>query len=90
MISKLNEAIVKYKTAVDLVKLYKEKVIPMYGKAIEAQTSSFQNNRTGVTTVIDSYRMLLMQQMNYFMSQADSQMSLAEIEMMVGTSLKKF
>jgi len=31
-----------------------------------------------------------MQQMNYFMSKADSQMSLAEIEMMVGTSLKKF
>jgi len=90
MISKLNEAIVKYKTAVDLVKLYKEKIIPLYEKAIEAQTSSFQNNRTGVTTVIDSYRMLLMQQMNYFMSQADSQMSLAEIEMMVGTSLNKF
>ncbi len=90
MISKLNEAIVKYKTAIDLVKLYKGKVIPMYEKAIEAQTSSFQNNRTGVTTMIDLYRMLLMQQMNYFMSQADSQMSLAEIEMMVGTSLKKF
>ncbi len=59
MISKLNEAIVKYKTAIDLVKLYKGKVIPMYEKAIEAQTSSFQNNRTGVTTMIDLYRMLL-------------------------------
>ncbi len=87
MISKLNEAIVKYKTALDLVKLYNEKVIPMNEKAIEAQTLVFQNNKTGVTTIIDSYRMLLMQQMNYYMAQADSRMALAEIEMMIGTNL---
>jgi len=90
MISKLMEALVKYKTAIDLNKLYNDKVIPIYNKAAESQVSAYQNNRTGVTTVIDSYRMLLMQQMNYYMSQADSQMSLAEIEMMVGTNLKKF
>ena len=42
-----------------------------------------------MTAVIDSYRMLLMQKMNYFMSKADIQMSLAEVEMMVGTNLKK-
>jgi hypothetical protein len=33
--------------------------------------------------------MLLMQKMNYYMAQADYQMALAEIEMMVGTILKK-
>jgi len=90
MTSQLNSALVKYKTSVDLVKLYNEKVIPLYNKATEAQVSAYQNNRTGVTTVIDSYRMLLMQQMNYYMSEADTQMSLAEIEMMVGTTIKKF
>ena len=90
MTSQLKEALVKYNTAVDLTKLYNEKVIPLYSKAAESQVSAYQNSRTGVTTVIDSYRMLLMQQMNYFMSKADTQMSLAEIEMMVGTNLKKF
>lgn len=89
MSSQLNAALVKYNTAVDLTKLYNEKVIPLYSKAAESQVSAYQNSRTGVTTVIDSYRMLLMQQMNYYMSQADTQMSLAEIEMMVGTTIKK-
>jgi len=90
MTSQLKAALVKYNTAVDLTKLYNEKVIPLYSKAAESQVSAYQNSRTGVTTVIDSYRMLLMQQMNYYMSKADTQMSLAEIEMMVGTTLKKF
>lgn len=87
MTSQLKAALVKYNTAVDLTKLYNEKVIPLYSKAAESQVSAYQNNRTGVTTVIDSYRMLLMQQMNYYMSKADTQMSLAEIEMMVETTL---
>ena len=88
MDSQLKAALVKYNTAVDLTKLYNAKVIPLYNKAAESQVSAYQNNRTGVTTVIDSYRMLLMQQMNFFMAQADTQMVLAEIEMMVGSELK--
>lgn len=90
MTSQLKTALVKYNTAVDLTKLYNDKVIPMYSKAAESQVSAFQNNRTGVTTVIDSYRMLLMQQMNYYMAKADAQMSLAEIEMMVGKKIDEF
>jgi len=87
MISQLKTALVKYNTAVDLTKLYNDKVIPLYSQAAESQVSAYQNNRTGITTVIDSYRMLLMQQMNYYMSQADIQMSLAEIEMMIGRKM---
>ncbi len=90
MTSQLKTALVKYNTAIDLIKLYNDKVIPLYSKAAESQVSAYQNNRTGVTTVIDSYRMLLMQQMNYYMSKADIQMSLAEIEMMVGRKMDEF
>ncbi len=90
MTSQLKAALVKYNTAVDLTKLYNDKVIPLYSKAAESQVSAYQNNRTGVTTVIDSYRMLLMQQMNYYMAKADIQMSLAEIEMMVGKRMVEF
>jgi len=88
MTAQLKAALVKYNTAIDLISLYGEKVLPLYRNATESQVSALQNNRSGVTTVIDSYRMLLMQQMNYYMSQADTQMSLAEIEMMVGKTLK--
>jgi outer membrane protein TolC len=90
MTSQLKSALVKYNTAVELTKLYNDKVIPLYSKTAESQVSAYQNNKTGVTTVIDSYRMLLMQKMNYYMSQADTQMSLAEIEMMVGQTLNKY
>ena len=90
MTSELKTALVKYNTAVDLTKLYNDKVIPLYNKAAESQVSAYQNNRTGVTTVIDSYRMLLMQQMNYYMAKADTQMALAEIEMMVGRKMDEF
>ena len=88
MTTQLKEALVKYKTAKDLTELYDKKVIPLYTNAAEAQTTAYQNGKTGITTIIDSYRMLLMEKMNYYMSKADVQMSLAEIEMMVGANLK--
>jgi outer membrane protein TolC len=87
MITNLKAALVKYKTARQLTELYDKKVIPLSTDATVSQTAAYQNGKTGITTIIDSYRMLLMQQMNYYMSEADVQMSLAEIEMMVGKSL---
>ena len=88
MISGLKNALVKYKTSSDLIKLNSTYVIPLYKQAVEAQISAYQNNRTNINSVIDASRMLLMQEMNYYMAQADHQMSLAEIEMMIGTELK--
>jgi outer membrane protein TolC len=90
MTSKLKEAIVKYNTAFELTKLYHDKVIPSYSRAAESQVTAYINNRASVTTVVDSYRMLLMQEMKYYMAKADTQMSLAEIEMMVGKRMKDF
>ncbi|HEX2962708.1 MAG TPA: TolC family protein [Ignavibacteriales bacterium] len=88
MTAQLKASVTKYKTAEDLLKLYSGNVIPLYEQAAQAQLTAYQSNQTNVATIIDTYRMLLMQQMNYYMAQADSQMSLAEIEMMVGGSIK--
>lgn len=90
MTAKLKESLSKYNTSQDLVKLYTDKVIPLYSKAAESQLSAYQNNKTGITAVLDSYRMLLMQQMNFYMAKTDMQMSLTEIEMMIGLAAKKF
>ncbi|HEX2867792.1 MAG TPA: TolC family protein [Ignavibacteriales bacterium] len=89
MTAQLKASVTKYKTAEDLLKLYTGNVIPLYEQAAQAQLTAFQGNQTNVTTIIDTYRMLLMQKMNYYMAQADSQMALAEIEMMVGGSIQK-
>lgn len=88
MTAQLKEALVKYHTAKELEELYDKKVIPLYTNSTESQTTAYQNGKTNITAVIDSYRMLLMQKMNYYMSKADIQMSLAEVEMMVGANLK--
>ena len=90
MTAQLKEALVKYNTAKELTELYDKKVIPLYTNSAESQTAAYQNGKTSITTVIDSYRMLLMQRMNYLMSKADVQMSLAEVEMMVGVNLNNF
>ncbi|MBE0539090.1 MAG: TolC family protein [Ignavibacterium sp.] len=88
MTSQVKEALVKYNTAKELTELYDKKVIPLYTNSTESQTAAYQNGKTNISAVIDSYRMLLMQKMNYYMSKADIQMSLAEVEMMVGANLK--
>jgi outer membrane protein, heavy metal efflux system len=87
MISKLNELVAKYKASDELKKLYEGKTLPLAEETIRAQEAAYQNNKTGVNAVIDSYRMRFMQEMNLYMAQADSQMALAEIEMMIGAKL---
>ncbi len=88
MFTNMKAALVRLSTANELIDLYGTEIIPNYQQAATSQVSNYQNNRSIITTVIDSYRMLLMQQMNYYMVQADRQMAIAEIEMMVGTNLK--
>ncbi|MFH0733091.1 MAG: TolC family protein [bacterium] len=88
MILGLQEAFTKLNTAKDLIKLYSQNVIPLYQQTAEVQTSNYQNGQTSINSVIDSYQMLLMQQMNLFMAKADYNMAIAEIEMMVGKEIK--
>jgi outer membrane protein TolC len=89
MLSQLKTAFVKLNTSDELIKLYSKEVIPSYQRAVEAQVSAYQNSRTNINTVLDSNRMLLMQQMNYYMAQTDHQMAIAEIEMMVGVKMNE-
>jgi len=84
MLVRLKEALVKLKTAKDQERLYADQVLPLYRQSAAAQVSAYQNDQTNITTVIENYKMLLMQEMNYYMAQADYQMAKTEIEMMVG------
>jgi outer membrane protein, heavy metal efflux system len=84
MISQLKTLINKARSNYESINLYSEKVIPLYQKTADAQTSAYLNKLANINSVIDTYKMLLMNKMNLFMSQADYEMTLAEIEMMTG------
>ncbi len=85
--SEIKSVFVKYETSVELANLYSKKIIPLYKQTAESQLTAYLNNRTNITTVIDSYRMLLMQEEKYVMAKADLQMAVAEIEMITGKKL---
>lgn len=84
MIQKVNALLLKLKNTQELISLYTDKVLPLEKSYSELQKTSFLNNSTKLSSVIDSYKMLLMNEMNLFMAQADYQMVIAELEMMVG------
>lgn len=88
MSAQLKKSLTKFRASEDLLELYSGSVIPLYEQAAQAQLTAYQSNQTTISTIVDTYRMLLMQLMNYYMAQADARMSLAEIEMMVGGSIK--
>jgi outer membrane protein TolC len=87
MQAQLKAAYLKMKSSEELMALFSDKVIPIYEQARTAQVSLYQNNQATVNSVIDISRMMLMQVMNNYMAQADRLMSIAEMEMMLGTSL---
>ncbi|MBA4317659.1 MAG: hypothetical protein C0412_04595 [Flavobacterium sp.] len=84
MIQKVNELFLKLKNTQELIALYNDKVLPLEKKYSELQKTSFLNNNAKLGSVIDSYKMLLMNEMNLYMAKADYQMAIAELEMMVG------
>jgi outer membrane protein TolC len=84
MIASLRSALNKYATADSLVHQYQNEIIPLTRQSAEAQTVAYQTGQVPITTVLDSRRMELMKQDDYFMVLMDRQMALIEIEMMVG------
>lgn len=86
--SEIKSALVKYETSVQLLNLYSEKIIPLYRQTTESQLTAYLNNRTSITTIIDSYRMLLMQEEKHVMAKADIQMAVAEIEFLIGDKIE--
>ncbi len=84
MIQKVNELFLRLRNTQELITLYTDKVLPLEKNYSELQKTSFLNNNAKLSSVIDSYKMLLMNEMNLFMAQADYLMAVAELEMMVG------
>lgn len=87
MIASLRSALTKYSTNDALIWQYVNDILPLTKQSAEAQTVAYQNGQVPITTVLDSRRMELMKQDDYFMVLMERQMALVELEMMVGTPL---
>jgi outer membrane protein, heavy metal efflux system len=87
MIQKVHELCLKLKSTGELISLYNDKVIPLEKNYLELQKTSFFNNNAKLSSVIEADKMLLMNEMNLVMAQADYQMALADLEMMVGKQI---
>ena len=87
MIASLRSALNRYATADTLVGQYQSDILPLTHQSAEAQTVAYQTGQVPITTVLDSRRMELMKQDDYFMVLMDRQMALAEIEMMAGAPI---
>ena len=88
MIASLRSALNKYATDDSLLHQYQNEIIPLTRQSAEAQTVAYQTGQVPITTVLDSRRMELMKQDDYLMVLMDRQMTLVEIEMMVGAPLQ--
>jgi outer membrane protein, heavy metal efflux system len=88
MIASLRSAITKYNTADFLIRQYRSEILPLTHQSAEAQTVAYQTGQVPITTLLDSRRMELMKQDDYFMVLMNRQMAIIEIEMMVGAPLQ--
>lgn len=84
MSAQLQRSVTKMEAARESTRLYQTQVIPLAEQALQAQLTGYQNGRLPIYSVIDSIKMLLMQQMNLYMSQADFMMAKADVDMMLG------
>jgi outer membrane protein, heavy metal efflux system len=88
MSAQLQQGVTKMEAARESVRLYQTQVIPLAEQTLQAQITGYQNGRVPIYSLIESLKMLLMQQMNLYMSQADYLMAKADVEMMLGKSLQ--
>jgi len=82
--SEIRQAMLDIKTQRDVIHLYREEVIPQAEQTAESALGSFQAGKTEYLMVLDSFRMLEMFRMEYYMAQAEFHKSVAELERQAG------
>ena len=82
--SKIRQAVFELETQLDVIRLYRDEVIPQAEQTTESALGAFQVGRSEYLMVLDSYRMLEMFRMEYYMAQAEFNKSVAELERQAG------
>ncbi len=86
----LKDAYFRMTTAKDLVKLYKDVLIPQAEESLKAARAGYETGKTDFLNLIDSERILLNFKIAYYRSVADYEKAVADLERAVGIDVKDF
>lgn len=78
----------RIKDAERQINLYRNALIPKAEQSLKASETAYSGGRVGFLNLIDSQRTLLNFQLSYYKAIRDYEQRLAELEMMVGESLR--
>ncbi len=82
--AEIRQALLDLETQLDIIRLYREEVLPQAEQTAESALGAFQAGKTEYLMVLDSYRMLEMFRMEYYMAVADFHTAMAELERQAG------
>ncbi len=82
--SEMRQALLDLETQLDVLRLYREEVIPNAEQTAESALGAFQAGKTEYLMVLDSFRMLEMFRMEYYMARAEFHKAIAELERQAG------
>jgi outer membrane protein TolC len=87
--SDVQNSLVKIETNRNLVDLYQSTVIPQAEQTLQSTIAAYQTGKTEFLMVIDAYKMLLMSELNFYMSKMNFLQSQAQLEQAVGLSIEQ-
>ena len=87
--SDVQNSLVKIETNRNLVDLYQNTVIPQAEQTLQSTIAAYQTGKTEFLMVIDAYRMLLMSELDFYMSKMNFLQSQAQLEQAVGLSISE-
>jgi len=70
------------------IKLYKTSLLPILKSSIESSLAAFRAGKGNFMLLVDSQRMLVETQMNYYKALVEYNMNLADLERTIGANLK--
>jgi outer membrane protein TolC len=73
--------------ALSMVNLYRDKVIPRTQEALKVSQNGYESDKTTFLDLLDTQRMYLDAEKDYYRNITDYQKSKANLEKMVGTDL---
>jgi len=85
--TELEAALADYREAEQKITLYRETILPQAGQLMELSETDYRSGETSFLDLIDTQRSILRYQLELAHAEADSQIHLASIEMMIGKEL---
>ncbi len=82
--AEIRQAMLNLETNIDIIRLYRDDVLPQAEQTAESALGAFQAGKTEYLMVLDSYRMLEMFRMEYYMAIAEFHIAKAELERQAG------